>query len=268
MLDVPVKDLSLKELQDLKVHHPSEKKGGVKEFNSDGLKEHEPFPTLQTVLCELDDSCGFNIEIKYPQMMKDGSEESSSPMELNLFLDCVLSCVLRHCNQRKIVFSSFSADVCSMLVAKQNRFPVLFLTQGETEKYEPYKDPRTHSIKQGAWFAQMAGLLGLSAMAGVVMANPSLVSYIKQRNQVIFCWTDEQNDRETVKFLKNLKVNGVIYDRMDQNKEKDANESIFFSPEKKFVSSISSGFLSDCSDPPSPQKQPPSPSFVGMFQPS
>ena len=190
-------------------------------------------------------------------------------MEMNLFLDCVLSCVLSHSSHtRLIVFSYFSADVCSMLVSKQNKFPVLFLTQGETSKYEPYKDPRTQTIKHGAWFAKMAGLLGLSAMGGVVMANPSLVSYVKSLGQVIFCWTDEQNDRETVKCLKDLNVNGVIYDRMDQNNEKDVKESIFYSPDKKSKSSISSGFHSDLSNPPSPQKDQPSTNFQGIFQPS
>ena len=46
---------------------------------------------------------------------------------------------------------------------------------------------------------------------------------------MIFVWTDEQNDKETVKHLKQLGVNGVIYDRMDQNNDKPVKESIFFS---------------------------------------
>ena len=55
-----------------------------------------------------------------------------------------------------------------------------------------------------------------------------LLSLIDQ-SQVIFVWTDEQNDKETVKHLKQLGVNGVIYDRMDQNNDKPVKESIFFS---------------------------------------
>merc|ERR1719431_423315 len=96
MLDVPVADLTHGELQDLKSHHPSEKEGGVKHFSSDGHEEHEPFPTLESILNSLDVSCGFNVEIKYPQLMKNGTEESASPMEMNVFLDQVIKCVLKH----------------------------------------------------------------------------------------------------------------------------------------------------------------------------
>ena len=35
---------------------------------------------------------------------------------------------------------------------------------------------------------------------------------------MIFCWTDEDNSKESVLALKNLGVDGVIFDRMDQNK--------------------------------------------------
>ena len=70
MIDVPVKDLTLAELQGLKSHHPSEKEDGVKSFGNDGDTDHEPFPTLEDILLKLDEYCGFNIELKYGQMMK------------------------------------------------------------------------------------------------------------------------------------------------------------------------------------------------------
>ena len=70
MIDVPVKDLSLAELQGLKSHHPSEKEDGVKSFGNDGDTDHEPFPTLEDILLRLDENCGFNIELKYGQTMK------------------------------------------------------------------------------------------------------------------------------------------------------------------------------------------------------
>ena len=114
MLDIPVKDLSLAELQRLKIHHPSEKEGGVKMFGNDGQEEHEPFPTLEDVLVKLDTHCGFNIEITYGQLMKDQKEEDKNPMEMNLFLDQILKSVIKHGADRKIVFSSFNPDICTM----------------------------------------------------------------------------------------------------------------------------------------------------------
>lgn len=35
---------------------------------------------------------------------------------------------------------------------KQNKYPLLFLTQGQTDKYPPYLDTRTSSIPMAAYF--------------------------------------------------------------------------------------------------------------------
>jgi len=260
MLDVPVKDLTVAELQGLKSHHPSEKEGGVKSFGNDGDADHEPFPTLEDILLNLDEHCGFNIEIKYGQLMKDGKEEDKNPMEMNLFLDQVLKTVLRNGGDRKIIFSSFNPDVCTMIINKQNKYPVLLLTQGENSKYEDFMDPRTWSIRNGVWFVEMSGLLGLSAMAEALTRDHSQMELVKSRNQVMFCWTDEQNDKETVKYLKQLGVNGVIYDRMDQNNDKLIKESIFVSdgklPTTQTKAAYSSSGFSSESDSISPKSSP------------
>ena len=63
MLEVRVKDLRLEELQGLRSHHPTERERGVKSFETEGLPEHESFPTLSHVLDDLDPSCGANIEV-------------------------------------------------------------------------------------------------------------------------------------------------------------------------------------------------------------
>ena len=82
-------------------------------------------------------------------------------------------------------------------------------------------------------------------MAEALLKDPEQLSLVRERNQVIngvliglqsqltthiqvlFVWTDEQNDRATVQHLKKLGVDGVIYDRMDQNNEKPVKESVF-----------------------------------------
>ena len=43
------------------------------------------------------------------------------------------------------------------------------------------------------------------------------------QNRVLFSWTDDRNDKETVQYLKDLGVDGIIYDRMDQNNSKQVN---------------------------------------------
>ena len=114
MLDVPVKDLTLPEMQGLKSFHPSERKNGVKSFGNEAEADHQSFPTLEDFLTKLDSNCGFNIEVKYGGTMKDGTEEQENPMEMNLFVDQILKMVLRLGGERRIVFSSFHPDICTM----------------------------------------------------------------------------------------------------------------------------------------------------------
>merc|ERR550534_2743972 len=213
MLEIPVKDLQLQELQRLQIHHPSEKETGVKSWGNAGDEEHEPFPTLEMIL----------------------------------FLDQILKTVLSHGKERKILFSSFNPDICTMIINKQNKYPVLLLTAGKNDKYDYFMDPRTWTIRNGVLFAEMSGLLGLSAMAEVVMRDPSQLEMVRKYGQIIFTWTDEKNDKDTVKALKQLGVNGVIYDRMDWNNDKLVKESIFMTKERT-GDSLSSGVSSAGSD--------------------
>ena len=59
----------------------------------------------------------------------------------------------------------------------------------------------------------MAEILGVSAMADGIQRDPSQVQMVKEKGQVIFVWTDDRNDPETIKYLKELGINGLIYDR-------------------------------------------------------
>ena len=96
---------------------------------------------------------------------------------------------------------------------KQNRYPALLLTQGINSKYDDYYDPRTWTIKNGSNFVAMSEILGVAAMADDIQRDPSQVQLVKERGQVIFVWTDDQNDPATFKYLKELGINGLIYDR-------------------------------------------------------
>lgn len=83
-----------------------------------------------------------------------------------------------------------------MIINKQNKYPVLLLTSGENTKYEDFLDPRTWSIKNGVLFGEMSGLLGLSAMAEAVTRNPLQLEMVRKHQQIIFVWTDDQNDKD------------------------------------------------------------------------
>ena len=81
------------------------------------------------------------------------------------------------------------------IINKQNKYPVLLLTAGQNDKYDDFMDPRTWTIKNGVLFACMSGLLGLSAMAEAVMRDPSQLEMVRRYEQIIFTWTDENNDK-------------------------------------------------------------------------
>lgn len=114
LIPTQLKNLTLAQLKSLKIHHTSEKNNGeCKEFAEESV-EDQAFPTLQEALELVDQHCGFNIEVKWDMLLKDGSNECHFPFEINLFLDKVLEIVLKHGQRRKIVFSSFNPDVCTM----------------------------------------------------------------------------------------------------------------------------------------------------------
>ena len=111
--------------------------------------------------------------------------------------------------------------------SKQNKYPVLFLTQGINTKYDDYRDPRTWSIPLAAKFVEMAEILGINAFSEDVLREPSQVDMVKSRNLILFVWMDEKDsEREKVDYLKGLGVDGIVYDRIDMQKEA-GKESIF-----------------------------------------
>ena len=74
-------------------------------------------------------------------------------------------------------------------------------------------DPRTWTIAKGSNFVSMLEILGVNCMAQDIQRDPGQVQMVKEKGQVIFVWTDDQSDSGTVKYLKELGVDGIIYDR-------------------------------------------------------
>jgi len=220
-LRIPVKDLTLAQLHELKISHVHE------EPTEDPIEsDHfEPFPTLQLALENVQTFVGFNVEIKWTMQLKDGTYELDYPFELNMFLDIVLQTVLNHAGNRRIVFSSFNPDICFMIRLKQNKYPVLFLTQGETQKYPAYNDMRTQTTSAAINFAVFSGILGLNMHTEDILRDPSLVEKARSHGLITFCWGDDNNSSATIKYLKQLGLNGIIYDRIEEHLQE--KQSVF-----------------------------------------
>merc|ERR1712000_74143 len=120
--------------------------------------------------------------------LRDGNYELDHPFELNRFVDLIIKVVLAHGGRRKIIFSGFHPDICTMLRLKQNRYPVLFLTQGVSEYWPPYDDPRCHIIEQACYYAASAGILGINLHTEDLIKDPNEINLAKKHDLIVFCW--------------------------------------------------------------------------------
>uniref|UniRef100_A0A673X2F7 Glycerophosphocholine phosphodiesterase 1 n=1 Tax=Salmo trutta TaxID=8032 RepID=A0A673X2F7_SALTR len=128
----------------------------------------------------------------------DGSWEGnlSSYFNMNLFLDIILTCVLQRAGKRRIVFSCFDPDVCTMVRQKQNKYPILFLTQGISEIYPELMDIRCRTTQIAMSFAQSENLLGISAHTEELLQNLEHIREAQSKGLVVFCWGDLNNDHD------------------------------------------------------------------------
>ncbi|XP_050808073.1 glycerophosphocholine phosphodiesterase GPCPD1 isoform X1 [Gopherus flavomarginatus] len=220
LFEIPVKELSYDQLQLLKLAHVTALK--LKDHNASfkgeesPASENQPFPSLQTVLESLPEDVGFNIEIKWICQQRDGKWDGnlSTYFDMNLFLDIILKTVLENAGRRRIIFSSFDADICTMIRQKQNKYPVLFLTQGKSDIYPELMDLRSRTTPIAMSFAQFENLLGINVHTEDLLRNPSYIQEAKSKGLVIFCWGDDTNDPENRKKLREYGINGLIYDRI------------------------------------------------------
>ncbi|XP_053691424.1 glycerophosphocholine phosphodiesterase GPCPD1 [Sabethes cyaneus] len=227
MLELPMRELTLEQLKNLKVYHVVEGRNREAKFFDEDLEEHQPFPQLADALELIDPHCGFNIEIKWSQKLKDGRMESDLHFDSNLYVDCILKVVLEKAGTRRIVFSCFDADICTLLRLKQNLYPVMFLTLGVTSRYPSYHDPRCNSIEMAVRNAYATELLGIVAHTEDLLRDHSQVNLATEKGLIIFCWGDDNNCKDTIKHLKNLGIHAIIYDKMDIYSDKAIKESVF-----------------------------------------
>ncbi|TRY88498.1 hypothetical protein DNTS_005172 [Danionella cerebrum] len=186
------------------------------------VDEHQPFPTLSQIFQAVPENVGFNIELKWISQFKDGSWDAhlSSYFNMNQFLDIILTCVLQNAGKRKIIFSCFDPDVCTMVRQKQNKYPILFLTQGVTELYPELMDIRCQSTKIAMSFAQSENILGISAHTDELLKHMEFIREAHSKGLVVFCWGDYNNDHENRRMLREHDIDGLIYDRIvDDNLE-------------------------------------------------
>jgi len=75
---------------------------------------HTHAQTFQQVFKELPPRIGFNIEVKYPVPEIADPQYNFSYFERNQMADIILKVVYRYAHKRKIIFSCFDPDMCTM----------------------------------------------------------------------------------------------------------------------------------------------------------
>ncbi|KAK2883896.1 hypothetical protein Q8A67_017533 [Cirrhinus molitorella] len=228
LFEVPVKDLTFDQLQLLKLAHTTAMEvHDHKDLQDEEeyIDEHQPFPSLSQIFQAVPDHVGFNIELKWICQFKDGSWDAklSTYFNMNQFLDIILTCVLQNAGKRRIVFSCFDPDVCTMVRQKQNKFPILFLTQGVTDLYPELMDIRCQSTKIAMSFAQSENILGISAHTDELLRNMEFIREAQSKGLVVFCWGDYNNDHENRMKLREQGIDGLIYDRICEDKLEQSN---------------------------------------------
>ncbi|XP_049914390.1 glycerophosphocholine phosphodiesterase GPCPD1 isoform X2 [Epinephelus moara] len=228
LFEVPVKDLTFDQLQLLKLAHATAmKEHDDKDLLDDEeeIDEHQPFPSLSQIFQAVPEQVGFNIELKWISQMKDGSWDGnlSTYFNMNIFLDIVLSCVLQKGGKRRIVFSCFDPDVCTMVRQKQNKYPILFLTQGISERYPELMDIRCQTTQIAISFAQSENILGISAHTEELLKNLSYIGDAQSKGLVVFSWGEDNNEHEIRRKLREQGIDGLIYDSICEDQGEQSN---------------------------------------------
>ena len=172
--------------------------------NLRGHSIQEVSSTLEQLLTELPDSIAFNIEIKYP-MLWEAEDRGMEPyaMELNFYVDTILSMIFRLCGNRNITLSSFSPEVCILLACKQETFPILFINKAGSV---PAGDIRAGSLKGGIDFARAWNLAGIVMLSDPFVMCPRLLTYAKDSGLVVGTYGNLNDEPEcaVVSFLRKL----------------------------------------------------------------
>lgn len=215
---IQIDQVTLKELrgmQEFAIHDKNCKHNRLNDAHTVHLKDHESYPTLEEVLKGVDKSCALNIELKWPQLLPDGKSEAAHFREINDSVDRILNCMYEHGQDRNIFLSTLNADIAILLRLKQSKYPVLFLTTGDSKRFN---DPTTKSVKNAIHFALAFGMAGINPNAAYL--TEYLVRYAQDRGLLVYAWGKIES-AQTIKELRRTGLNGVIYDRIDLIKPQD-----------------------------------------------
>ena len=213
------RSMSLGDLTKGETSEMSERMKNTRDFKKKGFKANSrgnfiqaPFTTLEEMFVKLPEHIGFNIEMKYPMLHESEEQEMDTyAVELNSFVDEVLTKVYDLGKKRNVIFSSFNPDICLLLSFKQPSIPILFLTDAGTC---PVGDIRASSLQEAIRFASRWNLLGVVSAADPLVIAPRLVKVVKESGLVCVSYGTLNNESRNVKVSM---INGSLQSNPDED---------------------------------------------------
>ncbi|KAJ6307703.1 hypothetical protein OIU76_017489 [Salix suchowensis] len=167
------------------------------------VEEDAPFCTLQEVFQKVDDTMGFNVELKFDDSIIYKEEE------LKHILQVILQVVFEHAKERPVIFSSFQPDAALLMRKLQSTYPVFFLTNGGSEIYT---DVRRNSLDEAIKVCTEGSLQGIVSEVKAVFRNPGAVTRIKEARLSLITYGQLNNVPEVVHMQHLMGIEGVIAD--------------------------------------------------------
>lgn len=189
---------------------------------------HRIFPRLSEVYEALPSTLGLIVEIKWPQLMASGVPESSQTLNKNIYVDRIIETTGRYGCGRPLIFTSFDADICTMLRLKQTAFPVMLMTTGKTDIWDIYMDLRTQSFLQAINFAESSEILGTATHVQNFAHKLDLVDLGLNLQQVVFIWGSDLRHLELLEQFRAVDATGLIYDHMERVGPSEWKRAPFF----------------------------------------
>uniref|UniRef100_A0A1I8P9C0 GP-PDE domain-containing protein n=1 Tax=Stomoxys calcitrans TaxID=35570 RepID=A0A1I8P9C0_STOCA len=213
---LPVNKLSLQQLQQVEVYHNPKENQRFKACLED-KNLSLPFPMLKEILKKMPPTLPFLVEIKWPQRFtnKEWEEHFKPDMDKNEFVDTILQEVFTNAgDSRPIIFSSFDANICSLIRFKQNRYPVVFICHS-TDSDAAYLDPLGDTLVNATNFVTALQLWGIVADADAILKSARYVVDMRNRNIRFFASGSSTRDEKIRRSLKAIGVDGIIFDRIN-----------------------------------------------------
>ncbi|KAK2466431.1 hypothetical protein APHAL10511_002073 [Amanita phalloides] len=137
---------------------------------------------------------GISIDLAYPAKHVSETRLSRNQLDLNIFVDCILGTIYQVSapfevliRKRRVVFTSFSSDVCAFLNWKQPNYPVFYASScgQHAESAGGDGDDRTASLGVAIEFASSNNLLGVFVEASLLVRVPSLIHGIRNAGLLV-----------------------------------------------------------------------------------